>query len=133
MLNIKKTPAPATLGKGVSAGANERTWSQTTSTFAEMEDFAAVNFLGLTPGEDSGRITPELQNSSEKARRSLDTGIFYCVYAPEKHSESTAILAGSGLIKHPSGEYARRSQTLLSSRPFLHSLNKWQPVELQKI
>lgn len=103
MLNIKKTPAPATLGKGVSAGANERTWSQTTSTFAEMEDFAAVNFLGLTPGEDSGRITPELQNSSEKARRSLDTGIFYCVYAPEKHSESTAIFGREWANKTPFG------------------------------
>lgn len=103
MLNTKKTPAPATLGKGVSAGANERTWSQTTSTFAEMEDFAAVNFLGLTPGEDSGRITPELQNSHKKARRSLDAGIFYCVYAPEKHSESTAIFGREWANKTPFG------------------------------
>lgn len=28
-------------------------------------------------------------------------------------------MAGSGLIQHPSGKYARRSLTVLSSRPFL--------------
>ncbi len=60
MLNTKKAPALATLGKGVSAGGNERTWSQTTSTFAEMEDFAAVKSGGLTHGRDWGMFeTPK--------------------------------------------------------------------------
>ena len=91
MLNTKKAPALATLGKGVSAGGNERTWSQTTSTFAEMEDFAAVKSGGLTKGEVSGNVRVEAENLSEKARRSLDAGIFYCVHALEKHGVFTAI------------------------------------------
>lgn len=117
--NTKKAPTPATLGKGVGVGESKRTWSQITSTFAEMEDFAAVKSGGLTRGDVSGNVRAEAENLQQKARRSLDTGIFYVVHAPEKHGESTAILAGSGLIEYPSGKYARRSVAVFDSRLFL--------------
>ena len=104
MLKAKKTPAPATLGKGVSVGESKRTWSQTTSTFAEMEDFAAVKSGGLTKGKVSGNVRAEAENLQQKARRSLDTGIFYAVHAPEKHGESTAIHGREWANRIPFGE-----------------------------
>lgn len=55
---IKKAPAPATLGKGVGVEESKRTWSQITSTFAEMEDFAAVKSGGLTHGYLSATVEP---------------------------------------------------------------------------
>ena len=45
----------------------------------------------LTQGRPAGMVCSELQNSSEKASRSLDTGIFYCVHAQKKHGVFTAI------------------------------------------
>lgn len=64
---IKKAPAPATLGKGVGVEESKRTWSQITSTFTEMEDFAAVKSGGLTPGRLSATVkTP---NETSRNRR----------------------------------------------------------------
>ena len=65
--STKKAPTLATLGKSVSAGENERTWSQITSTFAEMEDFAAVKSGGLTHGYLSATVeTPNLARRNKR-------------------------------------------------------------------
>ncbi len=105
MLSIKKAPAQAVSGE-TNAGAQEG-MSNSIRSSAVREVPARVNSYQkatcqgpivvygglscLTHGEYSGMVRGEAENLQQKARRSLDTGIFYCVHAPEKHGAFTAI------------------------------------------
>lgn len=62
-----------------------------------------------------------LRTPSTTEEPTRECGVFYALRAYTSRGASTVIQAGSGLIQYPSGEYARRSLTVLSSRPFLRS------------
>lgn len=88
MLSIKKAPTLAR-HRGTSAGANPRRQGNSTLFPARWE--AVPGVFSLTSGRSAGMVPREAENLQQKARRSLDPGIFYCVHAPEKHGAFTAI------------------------------------------
>ena len=103
MPSIKKAPTLATLGKGVSAGANERTWSQTTSTFAEMEDFAAGKSMDLTHSHLSARVeTPNLARRNKRLSCLPRTGKSLVAYSAH-HAAGVSIgrFAHIGRVTRP--------------------------------
>ena len=93
MLNSGYTKAPAMVSTaGAAAEDIKRPYCKSGVTLEkESNTFHLFTQSLLTSGRRAGKVSPELQNSSTKARRSLDAGIFYCVYALEKHSVFTAI------------------------------------------
>ena len=67
-----------------------------------------------------GILRAEPKNSSEKVRQHLKHGLFFCVRTLEKYGVFSVISGREWANRIPcKGEYARRSQTVLSSRPFL--------------
>lgn len=66
-----------------------------------------------------GMLRVEPNNSSVKVRQHLKRGHFPGVRTLEKYGVYTVISGREWANTIPFGEYARRSQTVVSSRPFL--------------
>ena len=67
-----------------------------------------------------GMLRVEPKNSSVKVRQHLKRGSFFGVRTLEKYGVYSVISGREWVNRIPcKGEYARRSQTVLSSRPFL--------------
>ena len=119
MLSMKKAPAQAVSGE-TNAGAPEGMCKHTIISPPVREVSARVNsyqkatcqgpivayggLFALTHGEGWGTVPREAENLQQKARRSLDTGIFYCAHAPEKHGVFTAIYGRVWANTIPFGE-----------------------------
>ena len=75
---------------------------------------------GLTLPGSFGILRVEPKNSSWKVRQHLKRGLFFCVRTLEKYGVFSVTSGREWANRIPcKGEYARRSKTVLSSRPFL--------------
>ncbi len=77
---------------------------------------------GLTETANRRHSFKRDQNPLVKACHCLEHGFFHGVHAPEKHGVFTAIIGREWANIIPFGEYARRSQAVLDSRPFLRPM-----------
>ena len=74
----------------------------------------------LTLSPLSGNFHTGAENSSVKVRQHLKRGLFFCVRTLEKYGAFSVISGREWANRIPcKGEYARRSQTVFDSRPFL--------------
>lgn len=80
-----------------------------------------LNFV-LTSAVSLNNSTGGPKNPYVKVRQHLKHGLFFCVRALEKYGVFSVISGREWANRIPcKGEYARRSRTVLSSRPFLRS------------